>query len=128
LHELVGPFLTWRGEEYLHLRDYVAAESDFRGALESEPGNPVAKWGLGYSLRELGRHDESEATLLEVLKDKPDHHSARLTLANLYLKLDRFSDALREYDIVLSADPQNENARVNRESAVRELGKVRNPD
>jgi tetratricopeptide (TPR) repeat protein len=123
LHELVGPFLTWRAEEHLHLRDYSAAESDFRRALESQPGSFVAMWGLGYSLRELGRHAESEATLLDVLKAKPDHHQARLTLANLYLKLDRFPDAIREYDIVLTAEPQNENAKINRESAVRNLAK-----
>jgi tetratricopeptide (TPR) repeat protein len=124
LHELVSPFLTWRAEEYLHLANYSAAESDFRRALEIEPTNYHIMWGLGYSLRELGRLDESEATLREVLKAAPDHHRARVTLANLYFRVDRFADAIREYDIVLTADPQSENARINRESASAKLLKM----
>ena len=124
LHELVSPFLTWRAEEYLHLANYSAAESDFRRALEIEPTNYHVMWGLGYSLRELGQLDESEATLREVLKAAPDHHRARVTLANLYFRVDRFADAIREYDIVLTADPQSENARINRESASAKLLKM----
>ena len=118
LHELEIPFLTWRAEESLHGCNFLAAEADFRLLVENQPENHFALYGLGYCLRELGQHEESEATLQKALRSRPDHFQSRLTLANLYLKIDRFEDAIREYDSVLIAEPENENAKINRASAI----------
>ena len=115
---MIGPFQTWLGEEHIHLKDFSAAERDFRAALISQPNNHFAIYGLGFCLRELGRHDESEKALIQAVSGNPDHVPSRLALANLYLKIDRYSDAIREYDTILTKDPENENIRINRDSAI----------
>ena len=121
LHEMELPFLIWQAEESMHHHDFPAAEKSYRSLLEKEPENHLALYGLGYCLRELERYEESETSLQRALELQPDFYPVRLTLAKVYLKLERFDEAIQEYDNVLVADPANEIAKLNRDLAVQEL-------
>jgi tetratricopeptide (TPR) repeat protein len=118
LNELMGPLQTWLGEERIHIGDYSAAEKNFRAALLSQPDNHSAQYGLGYCLRELALHDDAEEVLAKAVRVKPDHVPSRLALANLYLKVDRFVDAIQEYEAILAIEPANEIARINLNAAL----------
>jgi tetratricopeptide (TPR) repeat protein len=121
LHELEVPFLTWRAFIFVRTGEHSSAIIDYQSVLRCQPENYQALYGLGFCLRELGHHKESEEFLLKAIQYRPDHFQSRLTLANLYLSMDRYEEAIREYDNVLVANPENDNARINRDAAIQQL-------
>lgn len=56
---------------------------------------------LGYIHFSMGNYDEAEAAYIKTLEMKPDLTDARNHLGALYLAMDRFDDALKEFRIAL---------------------------
>jgi len=63
--EYPRPVLELLGTAALDTREFRAAESAFRRALEYEPGGGRALWGLAKALEGLGKNDDARKTLQE---------------------------------------------------------------
>jgi tetratricopeptide (TPR) repeat protein len=79
---------THRTRAALKLRsgEIELAIREYRLALESNPYDPEAHFGLGEALSQKGLLAEAEASLLHAVRLEPDHHDARLNLSSLYLR------------------------------------------
>lgn len=98
------------GEMYLDREEYEQAVSVFRAAAENEqtsaPLRAQARYGQSMALLQLGRTDEAEDLLSELLESEdqgPLLASARLGLGRVRDEQDRTSDALELYRTVVES-------------------------
>jgi tetratricopeptide (TPR) repeat protein len=90
---------------------WVSAVDFYKRAIELNRGN------LEYRLTLATRYFENEMTYQainlwrEVLAVRPTLVETRLKLAEAFIRLEQYPDALREYERVLQLDPQNQTAR-----------------
>lgn len=89
------------GYLYLEMRRYDDAERMFKRALEIDPVSDMALSGLGDTYRELGRYKESEEFFRKTFAIHP-HSEAYLGLAWLFIKQQRYADAMRPLQEFLS--------------------------
>jgi len=75
----VPPELT-RAEELIQKKDYAAAEPLLHKVVESDPGNYVAWFDLGFAENGLGKIDDSIAAYRKSVAAKPDVFEANLNL------------------------------------------------
>jgi predicted CXXCH cytochrome family protein len=112
----LGGFLAERG-------DAVAAEAEFRAALQLDPRFVPAWANLADLMRLLGRETETESLLREGLAVAPDaaalHHALGLSL----VRQQRGDEALRELRRATELDPSSERFRYVYDVARNELGK-----
>lgn len=87
--------LAWNlGWAYFKHGDAAKACEHLEQATALEPENPVGQWALGTALKEIGRSQEAERSLLRALELK-ESTLPRLTLALLYLEQGRAEEAER---------------------------------
>mgnify|MGYP001601514213 CR=1 FL=1 len=79
---------------HLHCGVLDKAEEEFRAALAIEPTSDLAMVGLGKIALEQGFLDEAERHLNAALSIVPDLVEARLPLADVYQKRQRWEDAI----------------------------------
>jgi Flp pilus assembly protein TadD/arylsulfatase A-like enzyme len=89
------------------------AEAEFRRALESDPGDRMARTNLGGVLLRSGRLDEARKLLEAANRDHPGNVPTLFNLALLLQTQGGFEEAGRRYREVLSRDPSHAAARVN---------------
>ena len=82
------------GYLYLEMRRFEEAEAMFRKALELDPKSDMALSGLADTYREMGRYAESEEAFKKTFAVHP-HSEAYVGLAWLYIKQERYADALK---------------------------------
>ncbi|MEQ9500306.1 MAG: CDC27 family protein [Deltaproteobacteria bacterium] len=93
VHE--GFALSWNvGWALTKLERHADSIAHFERSVELEPDNPSANWALGVALLELAEFERAEKVLAESIQQKSSHLN-RMSLALLYLKLDRLDDAER---------------------------------
>ena len=105
--------------------DHAAALTAFEAALARQI---LAHVGLKVSaaseLRELGRLDEAEALLRQVLAIQPKHVSALAELGYVARRRGDRAAALAAFEAAAAADPANVGMKVAAASELRELGRL----
>ena len=81
--------------------------------LGLEPKNPDALKLRGDILYLLGRDQEAEKALVEVLAVKPDHDEAEYALARIRYQQNRFPEAIQHFKNLIERDPANYRAHDN---------------
>lgn len=83
------------GNAHLRLGEHDLARQSFGKALELDPRNPEAHYGLGESLRIEGDFAAAERAYKQAIVAAPEHWPAAAELANLYERANRL-DEVRE--------------------------------
>jgi len=84
-----------------------------------------SKWWLKLSSA-LARQDqlvEAQEAVQQVLSIEPDLEEARMLLGSIFVRDNRFADALSQYDAVLQQNPNNIAALAQKGSALKTLGR-----
>ncbi len=82
------------GKCLIGLEDYTGAALQFQTAQESDPRNAEAGYGLALSLEKLGRPEEAETALRQVLESHPEHTRAANDLIRMLFASDRECEAV----------------------------------
>ena len=91
----------WKGRILSRRNETEAAESAFREALESAPGDRRIHDDFGAMLIKLGRYDEAEQQFLESIRLEPDLAFGRRNLAAIYYLQGRFDEAAKQIQAAL---------------------------
>lgn len=78
------------------------ALKDYDAILDKEPSNSEAYLGRGRARRALGDLDGAIEDFSQAVKERPDHHTARVHLARAYADADKAPQAVRELTRVLN--------------------------
>ncbi len=108
LHQPIwAPGYWWRGQIYRRLGDSSKAEADFRRAIQLAPDVPFPKDALAAQLANENRSLDEALRLAEsaVASDSRPTHIA--TLALVYYRLKRTTDARREIDKAFLRSPKH---------------------
>jgi tetratricopeptide (TPR) repeat protein len=98
---------------YDELSDYPQALSAYMKALEIEPEQERAYYGLGTVYEALNRVDEAIAHYKEAINLNPDYTAAHFFVANLYDDQKQIPLAMYHYERVIELDPQHFYAHLN---------------
>ena len=91
-----APGYLWRGKIYQKQRASGMAEADFRRAIQLAPDVPFPKEALAALLATENRELTEAQTLAEAVVKSDSRPAHRATLAFVYYRLNRISDAQRE--------------------------------
>uniref|UniRef100_UPI00191EDBF7 tetratricopeptide repeat protein n=1 Tax=Microvirga soli TaxID=1854496 RepID=UPI00191EDBF7 len=97
----------WLGHVARRRGDRAAALTYFEAAAELEPHNLPVKLEVAADLRELGRLDEAEAVLQEILKQAPQHAGARIALGHVARRRGDRAAALTYFEAAAELEPHN---------------------
>jgi len=107
-----GPLWTNLGLTLVRLKKFAAAEMVLRHALEISPDAMDIRYWLGAVLFERNQ-DESARTLFESLQDVyPQRDLLAISLAGVLTSMERFEDALLQYQGILRRNPDDHLARM----------------
>jgi tetratricopeptide (TPR) repeat protein len=81
------------GEALDEMKDSTGAIREFRAAVQANPKEPNAHFGLGYLLWTLKQNDEAAKEFQAELDNDPDHVQAMLYLADSEIQLDQVQAA-----------------------------------
>jgi tetratricopeptide (TPR) repeat protein len=120
------------------VRDFVAAKKAFENALRVKPLPPDAKTSYDTAAQQVAKlatakqlfaerkYNDAVNSLEPLLRQEPDNPNikrmitdAHFNLGAMALQEERLQDAVREFDEVLKADPNDELAKRSRELALR---------
>jgi tetratricopeptide (TPR) repeat protein len=105
--------------------DRTASLTYYQAAHSADPSQMFVLLQMGHDLRELGRLDEAEAVLQELLEHRPQHFDALMALAQVAHKRNDRTASFNYYQAAESAaDPTNTGAYLRLASAYRELGRL----
>jgi tetratricopeptide (TPR) repeat protein len=82
-------------------------------ALALKPGLARANYFYARDLKEEGRYDEAVAKLQSVLRQYPRDRVVRNELGRIYFLQKKYSDAVKEFEVTLSIDPEDLQAHYN---------------
>lgn len=92
-----------RGELHRLHRDWSRAAADYDRAARLQPSLKIVDLARGKMLFESGRLQRSKSTLDRFLSRQPGHYEGLLTRARVLAKLEKRSDAARDFTEALSA-------------------------
>ncbi len=92
------------GKKAFAEKDYVAAESAFKKALEKDPNNSDARFFLARTLDAQGKKEAAMAEYRRLLEKEPDHAKANYYLGRLLYQAQKYSDAERHFKKSVAAD------------------------
>lgn len=102
---------------------YKAAETSFRRALDIEPNDANALYGLADTLSELDQYDDALLIANQLLDDYPNHVSA-LALRSLVLYLmDRPVQAIKDADKLIALRPNWATSYVRKARPLSDIGR-----
>ncbi|HJT69260.1 MAG TPA: winged helix-turn-helix domain-containing protein [Terriglobales bacterium] len=85
--------------------DWVAAEREFKRAIELNPNYATAHQWYGLFLASMGRFSEAEVEVRKAQQLDPLSPIVKMALAEVYTWQRRYDDALSEYKKVIALDP-----------------------
>ena len=107
-HELTwAPGYLWRGKIYQKQDASDMAETDFRRAIQLAPDVPFPKEALASLLATDNSKLAEALTLAETVVKSDNRPAHRATLAFVYYRLKRVSDAHREIEAAFSQNPKH---------------------
>jgi tetratricopeptide (TPR) repeat protein len=116
--------LTGRAQAHEALGDTRAALADFGQAIELSPRTPEPWFGRGALLRRIGRPGEARLDLDRALRLRSNWTAARFERGGALFELGLFREAANDFGVVVSREPENAEAVLNRGQA-RFLGNLR---
>ncbi|MYA71273.1 tetratricopeptide repeat protein, partial [Candidatus Poribacteria bacterium] len=102
-----APGYLWRGKIYQKQGASDMAETDFRRAIQLAPGVPFPKEALASLLTTENRKLAEAQRLAEAVIKSDSRPAHRATLAFVYYRLKRVSDAYREIEAAFTEDPKH---------------------
>ena len=102
-----APGYLWRGKIYRKQEHSSMAETDFRRAIQLAPDVPFPKEALAALLAEENRELTEALNLAETAVKSNDQPIHRATLAFVYYRLNRISDAQREIANAFAQAPKH---------------------
>lgn len=90
---------------------HEAAFGHFDKALDSNPENVIAVYGMMQTGHALGRLPEVLPRMERCLEENPKQNEVRFSLAGCLVSLGRQDDAMRELGVILEQDPGHQAAR-----------------
>ncbi|MDR1884434.1 MAG: tetratricopeptide repeat protein [Prevotella sp.] len=97
-----------RAMDHVQQNDFAAAGQAMKAALRKEPANPnnpMLMVNLGTILRNLGQYEEALISYNVAIEKYPNVPFIRHSRAALYCEMDRFDDALKDYNAILLTNP-----------------------
>ncbi len=95
------------GEAARKSKDFDGAIPHYRNALDMEPSNAMALWGLADACRGVNRIRESVDLLVRLLELRPEDGRAHTRLADAYKRIGQRDDAVTHYRRAIALDPRN---------------------
>ncbi len=102
-----APGYWWRGQIYQKLGETHKAETDFRHAIKLAPDVPFPKDALAYLLAAENRSLAEALTLAKAVVASDNRPTHIATLAFVYYRLNRISDARREIKTAFLQAPKH---------------------
>jgi tetratricopeptide (TPR) repeat protein len=106
--------LTLLGDTFEEMKQYDKAIAAYEQVPADSPLRTNADMEIAVNLQRLGRHDEAQARLKDLIARDPRNYDAIVTLGNLYRNSEDYAAAARVYDdaIALVTSPVPGNWRV----------------
>jgi len=117
------------GNNFYRQQQYDKAESEYRKALESSPGDRIAKFNLANALIRQDKRDDANKLLVElnVQENKADLRSkATYNQGVMLTQQKKLEESIESYKETLRLNPNDQEARENLQKALLEL-KKKNP-
>lgn len=102
--------LVGQAKNAMELRNYNAALSDWDQLWDRYPGSPEISHWVGSTLVRLGRLAEAEAAFKHGLRLDPESSLLRDSLARTLIREGRLVEALKQWELLLKAQPDDEYA------------------
>jgi tetratricopeptide (TPR) repeat protein len=93
------------GEALDEMKDTVGATREFRAAVQANPKEPNAHFGLGYLLWTQRQYQEAAQEFQAELANTPDYTQAMVYLADAEIQMNRNEDARALLERVVKIDP-----------------------
>jgi tetratricopeptide (TPR) repeat protein len=94
------------GEALDEMKDTIGAMREFRSAVQANPKEPNAHFGLGYLLWTQMQYPEAVQEFQAELDNTPDYTQAMLYLADADIRLNRNDDARSLLEKVVKSNPE----------------------
>lgn len=105
VHEAAAKALVERGDRLLDAGKVDDAVADFTRALELQPGLAAGHLGLGRAHAARSQRDAAIAEYAAAIAADPEYAAAYRSRADTFLELERWTDAIADYDRVLELAP-----------------------
>jgi Tfp pilus assembly protein PilF len=92
--------------------------------VQNCPGNPRARYNLGFAFDDAGRHAEARDQYVEALRLDPLYPEAHYMLANCLANEGRLGEAVAHYEEALRIDPDYDTAHFNLAIVLAKTGRV----
>ncbi|MCG6883450.1 MAG: tetratricopeptide repeat protein [Silicimonas sp.] len=123
----IDPDYIWAvreiGWSYLDDREPARAAEEFRAAMDIEPRDVNARYGLGRAQLDGGDAEAALDTFNDVLMDAPEDFSTLAYRIIALRRLDRNAQALRQADRLIEAFPDKSSGYIERGQALMALGR-----
>jgi tetratricopeptide (TPR) repeat protein len=93
------------GEALDEMKDTIGATREFRAAVQANPKEPNAHFGLGYLLWTQRQYQEASQEFQAELENTPDYAQAMVYLADAEIQMNRNDDARALLERVVKIDP-----------------------
>jgi tetratricopeptide (TPR) repeat protein len=113
-----------RGLRALDSGDNVAAERDFRQALNFAPDNPALRHELATSLLVAGKTKEAFDEFTEITRRSPNYARAHYSLGVLLVSEGRLKEAVDRFGVAVKTDPEYAGAELQLAEALRRTGRA----
>jgi Tfp pilus assembly protein PilF len=97
--------INLRGHDFFEDQKFLVAASYFERCMLSRPDNPTYTANYGACLWQLGRYDEAAALLSKAAERWPEYDDVRENYGKTLTTLERFHEAVNQFDIVLGRNP-----------------------
>lgn len=102
-----------QGDRCFFEEDYESALKYYSSAIEYKENYPDYHLKKSKALIELKRYDEAVESLNKAVSLNPDFIKARITLGAVYILMNDIDKASKQFNFILSIDPENEEALMN---------------
>lgn len=88
-------------------KDFATAVSKYEALLKIQPDILAARANLGSALAELGQYDKAVVAFQFVLVRNPEDTAVRINLAQTFIRMQRWSDAAAQLEIINPIEADN---------------------
>lgn len=92
-------------EKYVQEGNISTAIEEYVRAVENNLKDYISYFKIAKLLKDLGRTEESETMLRDLLRKNPDYYEATETLGDIYYEQERFKEAISIYTEALRYNP-----------------------
>lgn len=115
--------LFYRAYAYTHLRRYDLAKNDYNDILLEKPTHLEARLGLSYVYQLMGKRNDALDLLNIVVEQHPDSVAGYVARASLETDMQRYDEALYDWEQVTRLDPNNSDYQLSYIDVLIRMGK-----